>query len=66
MSFFSGFACDECGVRHGLFGVYAASQLTAIARRGGWTVGKQHLCPKCRKKENAPAPATNKDERKEN
>jgi len=42
--------CDACGEGL-LWRNYSISKtrMEYIARRKGWSIGKQHLCPKCRK-----------------
>lgn len=56
MGLYSGYMCDKCGnsVSYGTAGVTeflpGKSSLIALARRDGWTVGKQVLCPTCKRK----------------
>lgn len=52
---YSGYLCDKCGVveeyrRTSEEYLPKKSSLIVFARRNGWSVGKQVLCPKCRKR----------------
>lgn len=53
MGFFSGYRCDQCGVMEyydtGTKAPFKKIPLVDGARRNGWSVGKEILCPNCKK-----------------
>lgn len=49
MGFFTGAKCDKCGQGIAFVGVSAEKYITKWVRSQGWTVGKQVLCPKCKR-----------------
>lgn len=55
MAFYSGYYCDKCGVateyrRTSDKWLPSKTHLVRWARESGWSIGKQVLCPNCRKK----------------
>lgn len=43
--------CDKCGETTANCSRHVPKWLLVkIARENGWTMGKKHLCPKCKKK----------------
>lgn len=42
--------CDKCGDQIFFFVILGNTHAIRLARNNGWTMGKQHLCPKCNKK----------------
>ena len=42
--------CDKCGKQLTYLTAVGSTCMKSLARKGGWSVGKQHLCPNCRKK----------------
>lgn len=50
MAFYTVAICDQCGNTIYIKGVVTKRLLVFhIREREGWTVGKKHLCEKCRK-----------------
>lgn len=52
--FFSGYFCDKCGKaveyrRQNNEWLPSKTHLVAYARNAGWSIGKEILCPECRK-----------------
>jgi hypothetical protein len=41
--------CDKCGIGFQLPGSTPKWLMERLARKKGWTCGKQHLCPKCKR-----------------
>ncbi len=41
--------CDKCGRGYTWDHVVSKSLLTRIGRKKGWSMGKLHLCERCRK-----------------
>lgn len=40
--------CDCCGNGFSFPDVVSKKVMVSVARKDGWSIGKQHLCPKCR------------------
>lgn len=40
--------CDCCGSGFSFPDVVSKKVMVSVARKDGWSIGKQHLCPKCR------------------
>ena len=40
--------CENCGTAD-FYSLVPKSWITKWAREKGWSIGKQHLCPECRK-----------------
>ncbi len=54
----SGYYCDKCGLaidyrRTNNEWLPGKTHLVAWARKDGWSIGKNVLCPKCRKSKNS-------------
>lgn len=41
--------CDKCGSGYSFPDIEPKYFMIKIVREKGWTVGKKHLCPNCRK-----------------
>lgn len=41
--------CDGCGLEMFFNSIVSKWLIVNIARKEGWSVGKWHLCPKCKK-----------------
>lgn len=50
MCFETAIYCDGCGEALNWGKVISKTTIVAIARRNGWSIGKNHLCTECRKK----------------
>lgn len=50
MVMFSCVKCDKCGTVLPFHFVFSKGDLTRWSREKGWSIGKQELCPKCRRK----------------
>lgn len=50
MPYFVGAHCDKCGKDIAWFDLCTKYIMNYRLRRAGWTVGKQILCPNCRRK----------------
>lgn len=46
--FESSVICDKCGTKLTYHSNIHKNILIMLARDHGWTIGKRHLCPKCR------------------
>ncbi len=40
--------CDRCGYAD-FYHLTNKTEIVRISRRKGWSIGKRHLCPECRK-----------------
>ena len=49
MGFISGICCDGCGLEMYFESIEPKYMIVDRARKNGWSVGKLHLCPQCRK-----------------
>lgn len=50
MSFKTSICCDGCGDSLYCMDILTKQYITSSAREFGWSVGKYHLCPECKKK----------------
>lgn len=50
MSFETTIHCDGCGEPLYWSKIISKASVVARARKDGWSIGKNHLCPECRKK----------------
>jgi len=49
MGLYSGISCDKCGYAKEWFSIIGGTHLKRWMREEGWSIGKQILCPNCRK-----------------
>lgn len=47
---YSGIICDGCSLTLEWYGILTKRRVLAHAREKGWMIGKQALCPRCRRK----------------
>lgn len=45
---YTSMSCDKCGNGYIWDHIISKSQLIGIGRRKGWSMGKLHLCERCR------------------
>ncbi len=50
MAFCTEIVCDGCSFYITKSRILSKEQMIHIAREAGWSIGKYHLCPECRKK----------------
>lgn len=50
MAFCTEIVCDACGICITKNTLRTKGQMIHIARQEGWSIGKYHLCPECRKR----------------
>lgn len=48
--FWSGITCDGCGLQQQSHIIMPKNRLIVLAKQEGWSIGKYHLCPFCKKK----------------
>lgn len=49
MAVYAVIECDRCG-KTSWYGHIGKTYILKWSRENGWSIGKQHLCPNCRKK----------------
>lgn len=49
MGFITGIQCDGCGLEMFFASIEPKWLITDRARKEGWSIGKWHLCPECKK-----------------
>lgn len=50
MGFCTEIVCDACSVCITRGAIESKGHMISLARKQGWSVGKYHLCPECKKK----------------
>ena len=50
MSFETSVYCDGCGDTVYILSIAPKWMIVKRARENGWSIGKYHLCPECKKK----------------
>ena len=49
MGFYTEIVCEGCSTCITIGSIATKGSMRRIARKNGWSVGKYHLCPDCRK-----------------
>ena len=52
MAFYTEIECDSCNTSITRGTIVTKGEMVRTARSRGWSVGKYHLCPTCRKERN--------------